>query len=262
MGMIYSMKPSVWFIRKSRINYLLLLSCLQCFYMKAQQTRDEGGNLPKFYKQHIHFGFALGVNQTDFRIHSVPNSQLYTNYIDTLKYPKDTLDLKAIGSVPETGFNLGIICDIRIHDYLRVRCTPNLSFASRQLQYSFTGTDTFVVSQRIESTFINVPLDLKLQSKRVKNFGAYVLGGANYSIDLSSGKRQKASDNVVRLKQSDWYYEAGGGADFYLPYFKLALEMKLMIGVKNILIKDGTVFSNPIDKLNSHIFVFSITFEG
>ncbi len=245
---------------------LFLIACILLGFsatVQAQQERREGGvNLPKFYKQHLHFGFSIGINQTDFRIHSLPNSKLYSNFVDTVKYPKDTLNLKGIGSIPEVGFNLGIVCDARIQEYLRIRFLPNLSFGSRQLTYSFAGTDTFVVAQRIESTFINLPLDLKLQSKRVKNFGAYVLGGGNYSIDLSSGKRQKASDEVVRLKQTDLYYEAGGGADFYLPYFKLSLEMKLMIGVKNILIKDGTIFSNPIDKLNSRIFLFSITFEG
>jgi hypothetical protein len=229
----------------------------------AQPRRDEGGvNLPKFYKNNIHFGFSIGVNQADFRIHTIPNSQLYTNYTDSIRYPKDTLNLKSVSSVPEVGFNLGIVCDVRLHEYVRLRFLPNLSFGSRQLRYSFAGTDTFVVSQRIESTFINTPLDIKIQSKRLKNFGAYVLGGANYSIDLASNKRAKANDDIVRLKQHDFYYEAGGGADFYLPYFKLALEMKVVVGVKNILIKDGTVFTTPIDKLNSRLFVFSITFEG
>ena len=249
-------------------NKTLLLIYFGLFFglsstLLAQQERHEGGvNLPKFYKQYIHFGFSIGVNQTDFRIHSLPNSKLYTNFRDTLKYPKDTLSLKAIGSVPEVGFNLGIVCDVRLQEYVRLRFLPNLSFASRQLTYSFAGTDTFTVAQRIESTFINLPIDIKLQSKRMKNFGAYVVGGGSYTIDLSSGKRQRASDEVVRLNQTDLYYQGGGGVDFYLPYFKLSLEMKLSIGMKNILIKDGTIFSTPIDKLNSRVFLFSITFEG
>jgi hypothetical protein len=101
-----------------------------------------------------------------------------------------------------------------------------------------------------------------LQSKRIGNFGAYVVGGGNYSIDLASQKKQKPDDQVVRLKSNDFYYEAGGGVDFYLPYFKLSLEGKVMVGVKNILIQDDKLFTRPVDKLNSHIFLFSITFEG
>ncbi|MBK6834433.1 MAG: hypothetical protein IPG89_09225 [Bacteroidetes bacterium] len=173
--------------------------------IKAQYSRgDQGGNLPKYYKEHLNFGFSLGVNNTDFRVHAKPNSALYTNLMDTINYPKDTLNLKSISSKPETGFNLGIVCDV----------------------------------------------------------GAYVVGGGNYSIDLASQKKQKPDDQVVRLKSNDIYYEAGGGVDFYLPYFKLSFEGKVMVGVKNILIQDNKLFTRPVDKLNSHIFLFTITFEG
>jgi len=231
--------------------------------IKAQYARgDQGGNLPRFYKQHIHFGFSIGVNNTDFRVHAKPNSQLYTNLMDTINYPKDTLNLKSISSKPEPGFNLGIVCDVRLQEYLRLRFLPNIAFGSRQLIYSFAGTDTFDVKKKIESTFINFPLDLKLQSKRIGNFGAYAVGGGNYSIDLASQKKQKPDDQVVRLRSNDFYYEAGGGVDFYLPYFKLSLEGKVMVGVKNILIQDNKLFTRPVDKLNSHIFLFTITFEG
>jgi len=235
-----------------------------CFYSaKAQYTRgDQGGNLPRFYKKHLHFGFSIGINKTDFRIHAKPNSQLYNNLYDSINYPKDTLNLKAITSQPETGFNLGIVCDFRLHEYIRLRFLPNIAFGSRQLTYSFTGTDTFDVKKKVESTFINFPVDLKLQSKRIGNFGAYVVGGGNYSIDLASQKDQKADDQVVRLRSNDWYYQAGGGLDFYLTYFKFSVEAKLMAGVRNLLIQDNRLFTKPIDKLNSHIFLFSFTFEG
>lgn len=248
-------------------NYILLLAVLFAVFisapLKAQWGRgDQGGNLPKFYKQHIHFGFGIGVNNTDFRVHTVPNSQLYTDLRDTVNYPNDTLDLKSITTKPETGFNLGIVCDVRLQEYIRLRFLPNIAFGSRQLKYNFMGTDTFTVTKKVESTFINFPVDLKIQSKRLGNFGAYILGGGNYSIDLASQKKQKADDQVVRLKSNDIYYEAGGGVDFYLQYFKLSLEGKVMVGIKNILIQDNKLFTQPIDKLNSHIFLFSITFEG
>ncbi len=247
--------------KKIALGFFLL--AISSFNLVAQYSRgDQGGNLPKFYKQHIHFGFSIGINHTDFRIHAQPNSKLYKNLYDSINYPKDTLTLNYITSKPETGFNLGIICDTRLHEYLRLRFLPNIAFGSRQLIYSFVGTDTFDVKKKVESTFINFPLDLKLQSKRIGNFGAYIVGGGNYSIDLASQKDQKADDQVVRLRSSDWYYEAGGGMDFYMPYFKFSIEAKLMVGLRNILIQDNRLFTKPIDKLNSHIFLFSFTFEG
>ncbi len=244
--------------KKISLSLLVILP----FLGLAQQKKDPGGNLPKFYKQVAHFGFLIGVNRSDFGIHSVPNSKLYENFTDTIHYPGDTLNLKSITSRPESGFSLQIVADLRLHEYVRLRILPGLSFGSRNLQYYFTGTDTFTVIKKIESTYIVLPANIKLQSKRLENFSAYILGGASYSIDLAYNKKQKASDEVVRLKQHDFYYEAGAGVDFYLQYFKLALEGKIVIGMKNILIKDNTIFTTPIDKLNSRIFQFSITFEG
>lgn len=247
----------------NRISGLAL--CILLFTMQAafaQPNTEKGLNLPKFYSQHIHFGFSLGLNHTDFRLHTVPNSRLPHDVHDTLLYPEDTLNLKSVESRPEPGFNLGIICDVRLHQYVRLRFLPNIAFASRSLLYNFTGTRTFTVTKKSESTFINLPLNVKLQSKRLRNFGAYVVAGGSYSIDLASGKKDAANNEVVRLKSTDWYYEGGAGTDFYLPYFKLALELKLITGIRNILIKDNTFFTTPINKLNSRIFLFSITFEG
>ena len=107
-----------------------------------------------------------------------------------------------------------------------------------------------------------MPLNLKLQSKRIRNFGVYVIGGISYSVDLASGKSDAANSNVVRLKANDWLYQGGGGFDFYFPYFKFSIEAKISQGLRNILIKDGTEFTNPINSLNSHVFLLSISFEG
>jgi hypothetical protein len=248
---------------KKKFSLLFLIAFLLCGLLgHAQQRKDPGGNLPKFYRQKLHFGFMIGVNRSNFLIHSIPNSQLYSNFTDSLRYPKDTLNLKSITSKPEYGFSLQIIGDVRLHEYIRIRCLPGLSFGSRNLNYYFTGTDTFTVTKRVESTYIVVPINIKLQSKRLGNFSAFVLGGGSYSVDLAYSKRQKSSDDVVRLKQHDFYWEAGAGVDFYLTYFKLAFELKMVNGIKNILLKDETIFTRPIDKLNSRIIQFSVTFEG
>jgi len=137
-----------------------------------------------------------------------------------------------------------------------------VSFASRSLLYAFTGTSSFTAIRKTESAFVLLPLAFKLQSKRIRNFGVYVLAGGTYSIDLASAKKDKASSDVVRLKQTDIYYDAGGGVDFYFPYFKFAIEFKISTGLKNIIIQDGTEFTTPINKLNSHVFTIGITFEG
>jgi len=69
-------------------------------------------------------------------------------------------------------------------------------------------------------------------------------------------------DNNVKLKRDDFFYSAGAGTDFYLQYFKLGLEVKLLIGTKNLLKVENSVFTNSLDKVRSRMVVFSVTFEG
>lgn len=248
--------------------FACLLLTVYCQLMFAQPNTEKGLNLPHFYEKPIHFGFCLGYDNANFQTHTIQNSKLYRNFVDTVLYPGDTLNLKSIQSIPNPGFHLGIICDARLHKYVRVRFLPTLIFTSHELDYEFTdtskitGTRKFTVRRKSESSYVMLPLNIKLQSKRLKNMSVYVMGGGRYCIDLASGKKDKASNEAVRLKQNDMYYEGGAGVDFYLQYFKLSIEARVMQGMKNVLIKDGTEFTTPINSLNSHIFQFSINFEG
>ena len=251
-----------------RLVFLLfgIASFLSAF---AQPVTEKGLNLPHFYSRKLQFGFSIGYNQTDFRMHTIPNSQLYHHIRDTIRYPGDTLDLKSISTKSQAGFNLGIVADYRIHNYVRLRFLPGISFASRSLNYYFVGSNNwkgapapFTAIRATQSAFILLPVNVKLQSKRIRNFGVYVIGGLSYSIDLASGKADKASSDVVRLKSNDFLYQGGGGVDFYFPYFKFSIEAKISQGLRNILIRDNTEFTTPINSLYTHTFLLSISFEG
>lgn len=239
---------------KISIKYIFtLLTVVSALFVKAQDP-NEKGNLENYYNEPLHFGFTLGVNRANFIIHPVDHFER----LDTLK---------RVQSTPKFGFNLGIVSELRLHKYITLRFIPNLSFAERNLQFYFEGHDTITRTKTIESTFLNFPLDLKLRSKRVNNFGAYILGGGGYSLDLASKRKTVNSstninEQIVKLKRDDFSYEMGAGAEFYLEYFKFAIEAKLSVGITNLLIKDNTIYSNSIDKLNSKVFLISITFEG
>jgi hypothetical protein len=239
-------------ILKTFLKYSFLLAFVFGTSLLKAQDPNEKGNLPNYYGERLHFGFTLGVNRTNFIIHTVEHFERF----DSLKW---------VRSSPKSGFNLGIVSELKLQKYVTLRFIPNLSFAERNLEYYFEGHDTIVRKKSIESTFLNFPFDLKLRSKRVQNFGAYILAGGGYSLDLASKRKVQntaGTDAIVKLKRDDFSYEVGAGAEFYLQYFKFAIEGKLSIGTKNLLIKDNTIYSNSIDKLNSKIFLVSITFEG
>lgn len=233
----------------------------------SQQSDGLGTNLRDFYKKPLHFGFLIAGNFTDFRIHTVNNAAFPDTVIDGTKYR-----MRSVYTNGDPGFALGIVCDARAHDYLRVRFTPNISFASRSLDFTMENDNhdsSKVYTKSVESTFLFFPIEAKLQSKRLGNFSAYVIGGGGYALDLASNKKAanvgsgtNHLDDAVRIKRDDYFWSAGAGTDFYLHYFKLGLEIKLIQGTKNLIYKDQNIFAKSVNKVNSRMVVFSITFEG
>lgn len=251
-------------MRKFQLIFLIAFSFLKGL---AQYSDGMSTNLPNFYKGRLHFGFTIAANHTDFRIHTVNNSAFPDTIIDNVTYK-----IRSVFTKGDPGFALGIVCDTRLHEYLRVRFTPNISFASRSLEFTLQNAkhdSTKIFVKGVESTFLIFPIELKLQSKRLGNFSAYVIGGGAYTLDLASNKKAAAVssnanrlDDAVRIKRDDIAYSIGAGTDFYLKYFKFGLEIKLITGTKNLIYKDNNIFSKSVDKVNSRMVVFSLTFEG
>ncbi len=219
----------------------------------------------------MHFGFTIAGNSTDFRINPVPNSKLPDTLIisnkDTTRYRINT-----VFSQPAPGFAIGLVTDFRIQEYVRLRFTPNISFGSRKIQYTLANAaqDSFkVFNKQVESVFLIFPLEAKIQSKRLDNFSAYIIGGGGYMLDLAARKKAGGVSNTpnqlddnVKLKRDDFFYSAGAGVDFYLQYFKLGFEIKLLIGTKNLLKPENSIFTNSLEKVRSRMVAFTVTFEG
>ncbi len=216
----------------------------------AQPAKVE--NLETFPYRSYYFGFMLGFNSMNFMVH--PNSVIY---------PNDSLF--TLTTYPEYGFQIGILANKRIRNQLHLRLSTVLAFGERSLHYRILHEDSFYVAQKnIESTFIEFPLSLKYSSRRLNNFGAYILGGAKYGIDLASqaGKKEQTEDLIVKLKPNEFSMELGVGLDFYLPYFKFGIEFKRSFGVNDLLVRENNIYTSDIRKLNSKIYQLTFTFEG
>lgn len=180
--------------------------------------------------------------------------------------------VKTVYSQSAPGFGLGPVIDFRLQEYVRFRMTPNISFSSRKINYRLSNStrDSSKTFQKtVESVFLIFPAEIKIQSKRLGNFSAYVIGGGGYSLDLNARKKSAGNagsanqlDENVKLQRDDVFYSAGAGVDFYLQYFKLGLELKLLVGTKNLLKPENSIFTNSLDKARSRIVQFSVTFEG
>lgn len=220
------------------------------------QRRLVTPNYRKFDRKLIHFGFMLGVNTADFSTRYAPNMlEEYNTY--------------SINNRSQPGFQLGIISSLKLGTPLiRLRFIPSLSFQERVLDYTYLSDDPdeqFVLEeQRVASTNLDFPLLFKFRTLRYNNFAAYVIAGGQYTLDLQSQENvsQSYADPFIKIFRDDFQGQVGAGVDFFLPYFKFGMELKLSHGIKNALIKDNTRLSQPIDALYNRVWWFSFTFEG
>jgi len=216
-----------------------------------QAQRSKVQNQPKYDKQKIHFGFLLGINVTDFYIKRSGNFNLSDS-------------LYSVEPAKQTGFNLGIVSNLHLGNHFDLRFLPELSFAQRNLEYSLyiNGVAAKKVVKKVESTFLNFPLELKFKSQRINNYRLYVVAGGKFGIDMvSQAKVENKDKEFVKLKRNDFGYTIGAGVDCHMELFKFAIELKMYQGLNNMLVKDPSVYSRTIDKLNSKIFMVSFTFE-
>ncbi len=210
-------------------------------------------NLPKYDRSPYHFGFILGVNSMNYSIRNVANIKQFDS-------------LKTIESEPQLGFTIGIVSNLRLgNDYADLRFVPSLSFGARTLLYSIKQNRILVTDFKpTESSRLEFPFDIKLKSQRFwNNYRAYVLGGVMYSIDLASQAKQKQQEGlyVIKLVRYDYSFDVGVGFDIYTTFFKFGIDLRMEYGLKDLIKRDNTFYTQGIDKLNSKIFLLSFTFE-
>lgn len=227
---------------------------LSCGVLWSQTTVKGRENIPSFDKRQYHFGFLLSYNQSSFFIDYNPDF----TFSDSLL---------GIDNVPQAGFNLALLASYNPVKNLNFRFVPGLSFQERGLNYRFLNADgtTETFLKRTSSVWLEFPLLLKMRTNRVNNFAAYALFGGKIGFDMQSQKdvsNQVAGDIVVKLQSRDMSIDAGGGFDFFLPYFKFGIELKTAIGLQNVLIQENNQFTSPIESLKTRTFVLSLTFEG
>lgn len=191
----------------------------------------------------------------------------YNQYFSLLKTDKNMMNQYGILELynqHQHGFQLGVSGDLRLFSLMNLRLTPTILFGDRKFCYTTMRNNQLQNSDfSIETVYITAPLELKIRSKRYRNFRPYLILGFQYAFDLASLKNKKIPEDeiLVRVNSSDWLYSCGVGFDFYLNYMKFGIELKSSFGVNNLLIKENKPHSLAIDSYKSQIFSLNFTFE-
>jgi len=205
--------------------FLAQLSSAQLF-TKEKIINDANGGKGSTEKNLLNWGYFFGLNSYDFKF----------------EYEEDKPDILVEDNI---GFNVGLVGDLRINDHFNLRFEPGLYITQRNIQYDsiyFTGinfTDADL-KREVKSTYIHLPLLLKISTKRINNFKPFIVGGFSTALNLSSNEKNPDdnSSGQFRSKKNMMFYELGFGIDFYLFYFKFTPSIRGVFALNDEIVRD------------------------
>jgi hypothetical protein len=218
-------------------------------------SKDPIINLENWQKHKIYFGFFLGFNSYDFKI----------DYKVMETDPRYSTDIQTDNTV---GFNVGLVTNLRLTEYLDLRFEPGLYYANRNLHFPPTvGFDSPNDAIRdVNSTYINFPLLLKFSSLRTGNVRPYLLGGVSANLNLSSNAKSIDDNYEERFRVKSWTtnYEVGFGIDIFSEYFIFSPSIRGQFGISDELIRDknpNSPWTSNIEAMKSRGFLINFTFH-
>lgn len=248
---MYLRNPRDEIFMRLRLTALILL----CLFIRTNASGQRRVlNMPDHDQKPYYFGITFGVNYSNYRI----------------KYDESFARTDSFSVIQPhwgPGFNLGIMANLRVSNFIDLRFIPSLSFAEKKMTmtvYPYGFAAGASSEQRsIESVYMHLPLQMKFKSDRINNFRFYGMLGGKIDFDLAANARSRRSDEWLKVKPFDVGYEIGVGFEFYYPNFIFAPEIKLSQGLNNQLFKDGSVpLTNAIDRINTRTIVISIHLQG
>jgi Outer membrane protein beta-barrel domain len=233
---------------------VVLTASLFLFHASKAQLR-ESMNLSDHDEKPYYFGIVLGYNTSHYNITHHP-------------YFLDRDTIMSVESQNSGRVHLGILVNWQASPRWDVRFYPlNLIFSEKKFRYTQSipnpGESNLEQLQKVESVVMSFPLQVRLKSDRIKNFRVYTLAGVKYDFDLASNAGARNSENIVKVKKSDFGVETGIGFQFFFKYFILSPEIKFSYGLTNMHSRDESLkYSSVIDKMYSRMILFSLHFEG
>ena len=118
--------------------------------------------------------------------------------------------------------------------------------------------------QSVKTTYIALPVHLKIAAERFNNYRPYVTAGVSPMWNLTVKKQQQ-----LLFDRFDCMVEVGFGCDFYMPFFKLIPELKFSFSPLDILNKQRDdlldanymKFTQSVDGVTSKMITLSLYFE-
>jgi hypothetical protein len=235
-------------MNKKFVLFLILSFVLnaQAQWRKSMFSKDPIINLENWDKKPLYYGYYLGFNSYGFKID-------YKNTGQEIVV-KET-----------TGFNVGIVGDVRLNEYFNLRFEPGLYITQRNLEYP-GFVDKRDILREVKATYIHFPLLLKYSALRTGNIRPFLVGGVSAALNLGSNY-SVTDDNaqqIFRVTQWSQNYEMGFGIDFYTEYFKFTPSIRGVFGINDELVRDKDVnspWTSNIESMKTRAVFINFTFQ-
>jgi hypothetical protein len=231
-------------MKKNLISFLIVILVSSTTF---SQYRDVVEYKQNWDKQKVFWGYYLGMNLKDYKI----------------SYNTQDAFIK---STPRMGFNVGLIGDLRIHKNINIRLEPGLSSNSKELAFTHIPGGEKDSIREVSSTYLRVPLIIKLSTDRYYNIRPYILGGVSYDYNFSSNE-DNPDDNFsgeFRMKKNNFSYEIGVGVDIYMPYFIFSPSIRGVFAINDELVRDNTPnspWTGPVDYFGTRGVFLKLAFH-
>jgi hypothetical protein len=230
----------------SKIILLFVLLCCTATSTFAQLS--DKANYSEHDEKPFYFGMTAGFNFAQYKLF---HSKFFT----------ENDSVKEITPLWQTGFQLGVVGNLKLSDFVDVRVIP--SFVLREKTLKFKYYNDSEATSSFESVLFSMPLEFKFKSDRQENFRFYALLGGKFDYDFNANKNSRRTDDIIKVKAFDYGYNVGVGFEFYFPNFILSPEIKISNGLANTLVKNSAeITSLAIDKINTRMIILSLHLGG
>ena len=232
-------------------RYILLMATFALTLATMAQQRVVQ-NKPFIDERPWHYGFHIGLHDQSLKL-------INNGFVD----PATGAQWMAENDRQNFGFSVGILGDWRITRQVALRVSPGLHFGSKHIGFR-NQVDGTKRSQDLKTTYVAVPVDLKIAAPRFNNYRPYLVGGFSAMYDMTNAKGE-----MLRTKALQTFVQIGMGCDFYLPFFKLNPELKFYFGLGDVLLHQRAELTNPeqqvftqsLSNANSGMVVLTFYFE-
>lgn len=199
----------------------------------------------------LRFGYYLGINSVGAK----------------MEY-HDTAGLFQLVVKPKPSFDVGLLADVRINEFLNIRFHPGVAFVEREIRFPFSELyySKPLIERVVKSSYVRFPLGIKLNTRRIRNARPYIMGSLSYNINITS-EETNPEDNTTgtfRMKRNMYAWEFAIGTDIYLPYFKFTPSLHGIFAINNELVPDNSStsdFTQHIASMKSRGVFLRFTFE-